>query len=479
MSTPPAVTGPTVPPRTAPFPTVRDTTPTAPRHAAARWPQRYAALVCVADLALLGLTVFLGMAIVQSLAGHSWPQLVAAAVSTVLVVVPSLVVVRVWEPVVLGSGTAEFKRLGQALVGSAVAIALAALALQLDDLVRPWLFGVLPGYAVLAVLQRFVLRGWLHSQRRGQRFLLPVLAVGSYPAVSELIARTRRDPHFGWTITGACTSTGTGPDGAADIDGVPVVGDLEAIPTAVRISGYRVVAVAPGPGWGPRRLHELAWQLEGTRTELAVDPGLMDVAGPRLHLTPVDNMPVVTLSKPRLTGGRRLLKNAFDKVGAAALLSALAVPLLLVAVAVKLDGGTVLRREPRVGESGRLYLMTRFRVTRADDDGRFSRVGRLLERYSIDELPQLFDVLAGTMSLVGPRPPRPIEMDGANVEAMRRLLVRPGMTGLWQVLRDRAHTDWDESIRLDLRYVENWSLILDVVILLRTLRSLVRRARAV
>jgi lipopolysaccharide/colanic/teichoic acid biosynthesis glycosyltransferase len=200
----------------------------------------------------------------------------------------------------------------------------------------------------------------------------------------------------------------------------------------------------------------------------------MEVGGPRLHLTPVDSMPLVTLSKPRLVGGRRVLKAAFDKVGATALVVVLSPVLVFTAVAVKLDGGPVFRREPRVGEGGRLYAMTRFRITRPDDDGRFSGIGRVLQQYSIDELPQLLDVLVGTMSLVGPRPPRPVEMDGSDVEAMRRLLVRPGMTGLWQVLRDREHLDWDESVRLDLRYVENWSLALDAQILSKTLGAVVK-----
>jgi lipopolysaccharide/colanic/teichoic acid biosynthesis glycosyltransferase len=391
-----------------------------------------------------------------------------------LLAAAALGVGRAWEAVILGSGPTEYRRVVQAVAASAVVLALAGLALELDDMVRPWVFAVLPTFAVVAVLLRHGLRRWLHRQRRTQRFQLPVLAVGGYEAVAELIARTRRDQHFGWTITGACTSTGTGSGGLPTIDGVPVVGDLESVPAAVRETGYRVVAIAPGPGWGPRRLHELAWQLEGTRTELAVDPGLMEIGGPRLHLTPLDNMPMVTLSRPRLVGGRRLLKNAFDKTGALALLAVLGGPMLIVAAAVRLDGGPALRRERRVGEGGQPYLMSRFRITRVDHDG-FTRIGRGMQRYSVDELPQLFDVLAGTMSLVGPRPPRPEEMAGADAVTMRRLLVRPGMTGLWQVLRDREQTSWDESVRLDLRYVENWSLTLDLAILVRTVRSLLRR----
>jgi lipopolysaccharide/colanic/teichoic acid biosynthesis glycosyltransferase len=438
-----------------------------------RWQERYATLVQVAELAALAVCVTAGILLTR----QPEPAALAVGGASLVLVVCALGAARAWEAVILGSGSTEYRRVGRAVGVSAVLLALAGLALQLDDVVRPWVFAVLPGFAAVAVLLRHGLRSWLHRQRRSQRFQLPVLAVGSEEVVAELIARTRRDQHFGWTVTGACTATGSGPHGAAEIDGVPVVGDLADIPAAVREGGYRVVAVAPGPGWGPRRLHELAWQLEGTRTELAVDPGLMEVGGPRLQLTPVDCMPLVKLSRPRLVGGRRLLKNIFDKVGAGSLLVVMAPVMLILAAVLKLDGGPVLCREPRVGEGGRPYLMSRFRVTRASG-GAPSRLGRVLQRYSVDELPQVFDVLAGRMSLVGPRPPRPEEMIGADVEAMRRLLVRPGMTGLWQVLRHHDRTSLDESVRLDLRYIENWSLTLDLAILVRTARSLPGRRRA-
>jgi lipopolysaccharide/colanic/teichoic acid biosynthesis glycosyltransferase len=445
----------------------------APRPVSARWQERYAALVRAVDLSSLTACMTVGVLMTRQ-TGHQ-----VAALATLIVVVCALGLGRAWEPVVLGTGATEYRRLVRAVVGAAIVVAFGGLALQVDDIVRPWVFGVLPAYAVLAVVLRRGLRVWLHRQRRTGRFQLPVLAVGSHDAVSELIARTRRDPSFGWTVTGACTSTGTGRYGGTDIDGVPVVGDLEEVPAAVRRTGYRVVAVAPGPGWGPRRLHELAWQLEGTRTELAVDPGLTEFGGPRLHVTPVDGMPLVTLCKPRLIGGRRLVKDAVDKVGALLVLAALSVPMVLVAAAVRLDGGPALRREPRIGEGGQPYLMTRFRTTRNDHSGRPSAVGRLVQRYSLDELPQLLDVLAGTMSLVGPRPPKPGEMAGTDLAGARRLLVRPGMTGLWQVQPDRDTSGWDEAMRLDLRYLDTWSLTLDATILLRTVRSLFQRARSV
>ncbi len=448
-----------------------------PRHRAVRWQGRYAVLVRTADLALLAACATVGAVLADQLLGQPAVMAYGDGLATALVVACALAVHQAWEPVVLGAGPTEFRRLVRATATSAVVLAFAGLALQVDATVRPWVFGVLPAYTALAVLARYALRRWLYQQRCTGRFLLPVLAVGSHQAVADLIARTRADRHFGWTVDGVCTSTGAGPDGSTHIDGVPVVGDLESIVMAVRTTGYRVVVVAPGPGWGPRRLHELAWQLEGTRTELAVDPGLMDLAGPRLHITPMDGMPMVQLSRPRLTGGNRLLKRAFDVVGAAALLVLLAGPLLLVAMAVRADGGPALRREPRIGEGGRPYPMARFRVARHDDGSRPSELGRALQRFSVDELPQLLDVLAGSMSLVGPRPPEPAEVAGADAHAMRRLLVRPGMTGLSQVLRGRDRVSWDESARLDLRYVENWSLILDVSILLRTVRSVARRDR--
>jgi exopolysaccharide biosynthesis polyprenyl glycosylphosphotransferase len=268
-----------------------------------------------------------------------------------------------------------------------------------------------------------------------------------------------------------------------------VLGDLDAVSRAARVGDHRIVAVAPAPGWGPGRLQRLAWQLEGSPVDLAVDPGLMEIAGPRLHITPVDGLPMLRLSQPRFTGGARLLKDAVDRAGAAVLLL-LTLPILaLVAVAVRLDGGPVFDRQTRVGVNGRTFGMVKFRsmVVDADTrvaalsaenegagplfkmraDPRITPIGRVLRKYSLDELPQLFNVLGGTMSLVGPGPPLPTEVASYGPDARRRLLVRPGMTGLWQV-SGRSDLSWEESVRLDLRYVENWTLALDASILWKT-----------
>lgn len=470
-------------------------TPTRPRSPHARWQERYAAVTATVDVGLLVLCVIAGMLLpagsVLALVGSPQPLVGLAAGLLVLGAFP---LVRAWEARVLGNGPEEFRRLARAVGGSAVVLALTGLALQAAESVRLWVFLVLPVYGVVSLACRYALRRRLHHERRGERCMLPVLVVGSNDAVADMIRRTRRDRHFGWTVTGACTSTGTGPDGTSHIDGVPVIGDLESVSGAVRGTGYRVVAVAPGPGWGPRRLHELAWQLEGTDTELAVDPGLMEIAGPRLHITPVDGLPLVRLSQPSFTGGRRLIKNVVDRVGAAVLLL-LVLPLALaLAVAVRADGGPVLYRQQRVGARGRKFDMVKFRSMRVGADAetdaltasdcgagplfkmradpRITRIGAMLRRHSLDELPQLLNVLGGSMSLVGPRPPLPTEVETYGADARRRLLVRPGMTGLWQV-SGRSDLSWEESVRLDLRYVENWSVMLDATILWKTVGAVV------
>jgi exopolysaccharide biosynthesis polyprenyl glycosylphosphotransferase len=221
----------------------------------------------------------------------------------------------------------------------------------------------------------------------------------------------------------------------------------------------------------------------------------MEVAGPRLNVSGVLGMPLLRVTAPRFTGGRRLVKEAVDRLASAAMLALFSPLLLVIAVAIKVnDRGPVIYRQRRVGRDGDTFTMLKFRtmITDADKvrreleaeneaagplfkmrkDPRITRVGSLLRRYSLDELPQLLNVLSGKMSLVGPRPPLPEETEKYAPAARRRLLVKPGLTGLWQV-SGRSDLTWDQSIRLDLRYVEDWSLALDMVILWKTFRAVV------
>lgn len=460
------------------------------------WQRRFTNLVRVSDVAVITACVAAGVGLGAGLPSQaSTLSRTGSGVLAWILLVSGLALARSWDERVLGAGTSEFTRVSRAFCGSAILLGLVGLAFRIDS-VRLWVFAIIPACGVLCLVTRYALRKALHRERRlRQRCTLPVLAVGSEEAVSDLIRRTRRDQHFGWHVTGACLPMGAGPNGDDTIDGVPVVGDLDAVGSVIRMNGYRVVAVAPAPGWGPGRLQQLAWNLEGTPTELVVDPGLMEIAGPRLHIAPVDGLPLLRLTQPRFSGGAWLVKSAFDRVAAVLLLAMLAPLFLAIVIAVHSDGGPAFYRQERVGANGRRFRMVKFRSMCVDadhrlveltatsdgagpmfkmrNDPRITRVGAVLRRLSFDELPQLFNVLTGSMSLIGPRPPLPSEVEVYGPDAQRRLLVRPGMTGLWQV-SGRSDLSWEETVRLDLRYVENWSIALDASILWKTVGAVVR-----
>ncbi len=456
-----------------------------------RWEIRYAQAVAVADLA----------AMAASLGLHTWwgqspgnDLRVTLSLVLMTLAATALGLTRAWDPSILGQGSEEFSRLIRALVTVAVVVGLVGLALKLPA-ARPYVFGVIPVAFILAAVGRLGLRKVLHRRRRNGACMHEVLAVGTEDAVAKLIACTRRTPHHGWAVTGACTPSGAGTDGGRDILDVPVVGDLDSVANVAGKGLHRVVSVAQTPGWTSRRLHHLAWDLEGTGAELVVDPGLMEIAGPRLHVAAVDGLPLLRLTEPAFTGVPRVIKEVGDRL-AAGLLSLLIAPVMIVlAIAVRSDGGPIFYRQSRVGKHGEHFSMIKLRsmVVNADQrrfefadaneapgplfklrqDPRVTRVGRYLRKYSLDELPQLFNVLAGSMSLVGPRPPLPEEVAGYSRDAQRKLLVKPGLTGLWQI-NGRSDLSWEESVRLDLRYVENWSLALDALIIWKTLGAVLR-----
>jgi exopolysaccharide biosynthesis polyprenyl glycosylphosphotransferase len=296
-------------------------------------------------------------------------------------------------------------------------------------------------------------------------------------------------------VVGACLSSG---DGARLVGlEVPLLGGLDDVGAAVRSSGADTVAVAAGASVGPARLRRLAWQLEGTETDLVVAPGLMEVAGPRLHIRPMTGLPLLHVEEPEFAGARRVAKAVVDR-SLATVAFVLALPLLAVLwVAVRVSSpGPAIFKQVRIGRNGKEFTLLKFRSMYVDaekrraeleqrneraegllfkirDDPRITPVGRFLRRLSLDELPQLINVMQGKMSLVGPRPPLPEEVALYEDDVRRRLLVKPGLTGLWQI-SGRSDLDWDDSVRLDLRYVENWSFTLDLMILWKTMSAVVR-----
>jgi exopolysaccharide biosynthesis polyprenyl glycosylphosphotransferase len=304
------------------------------------------------------------------------------------------------------------------------------------------------------------------------------------------MSELKREPYHGLTVVGVCLAGNREPYDAS-LQDVPVHGGLADVMRAVRQSDADTVAVLACPEMNGVELRKLAWELEKTDTDLCLAPALLDVAGPRTSIRSAAGLPLLYMDHPDLTGARQAVKSLFDRLAAASALLLLGPLFVGVAIAVKLgDGGPVFFRQVRVGRNGRPFHVWKFRtmVTDAEkrlaelqernqcgdgvlfkikDDPRITKVGSLLRRTSLDELPQLINVLVGQMSLVGPRPALPEEAARYGDYVRRRLAVRPGITGLWQV-SGRSDLPWEEAVRLDLRYVENWSFALDLQILWKT-----------
>jgi exopolysaccharide biosynthesis polyprenyl glycosylphosphotransferase len=393
----------------------------------------------------------------------------------------------------ISTGTLEYQ---QVLRGCARLIGAAAVVGYLAQIhvARLFVAVVIPVGALLMVLARYVIRQGVHARRKRGHWTSAILGVGTSESVRHLAEVTSRNPEAGLVVVGACVEDAE--MGSEIAPGVPVVGSVDRAALMAEDLDVDIVAVA-GSGLGPRRIRELGWALEGTGRNMVMAPGLTEVAGPRVHVSPVEGLPLMWVDQPQFTGIRQLIKRLLDVLGSLLLIVASAPVLLLIAALVRLSSrGPALYRSIRMGQDGREIKVYKFRSMyrdadkgRADllelneseggmlfkirTDPRVTPVGRWLRKLSIDELPQLFNVLAGTMSLVGPRPPLPDEVERYESHDHRRLLVKPGMTGLWQV-SGRSDLSWDESVRLDLYYVENWSLALDLTIIARTVWAVVR-----
>jgi len=391
---------------------------------------------------------------------------------------------------VFGTGSEEYRRVIRAGLLLLAVAGFLGYAASLD-LPRSLVAVAVPALTGTTVLLRFAARKVLATLRTAGRCTKRVVVVGRGAAVLDLVGALGRARHAGLQVVAACV-TPTDRVAVAEAAGLPVSGLDDVVATAMR-HGADTVAVTSASETAAEYLRRLSWQLEGTGLELLVAPGLVEVAGPRLHIRPFEGLPLLTVEAPRFEGWRRLVKGAVDRVGAAAAIVLFAPVLLLMVLAVRATSdGPVLYRQQRVGVHGRPFTMLKFRSMVVDADGRLDTlrdanlcdgllfkmredprvtpVGRWLRRLSLDELPQLFNVLGGSMSLVGPRPPLPSEVARYDNSLRRRLLVKPGLTGLWQI-SGRSDLPWDEAVRLDLRYVENWSLSLDLLILWKTARA--------
>ncbi|MCW2621933.1 MAG: exopolysaccharide biosynthesis polyprenyl glycosylphosphotransferase [Frankiales bacterium] len=400
---------------------------------------------------------------------------------------------RSYEHRFLGTGNEEFRRVFDAGVRLLAVAALASFAFKLD-LARAFVLLAFPLTVGLSLASRYACRQLLHRRRAQGECLHRVVVVGRERSCAELVRQLRREPYAGFSVVGACIDRTQGPT----VEDVPVVGTSRSVIEALRATGADTVAVGAWSDLTQADLRRLSWELEGSGVDLVVAPSLTDVAGPRIHIRPVAGLPLLHVEQPEFSGGRRLLKSTFDRAAALAVLLLTSPLLITLALAVRLTStGPALFRQTRVGVSGRDFTMYKFRSMHVDaearlaelqehneasdgllfkmrDDPRVTGAGRWLRRYSLDELPQLLNVVRGDMSLVGPRPPLPREVAQYGDDVRRRLLVRPGLTGLWQI-SGRSDLSWDESVRLDLHYVENWSLALDVMIIWRTVFTVLKR----
>ncbi|KSU78692.1 Undecaprenyl-phosphate galactose phosphotransferase, WbaP/exopolysaccharide biosynthesis polyprenyl glycosylphosphotransferase [Pseudarthrobacter enclensis] len=395
---------------------------------------------------------------------------------------------------VLGSGPDEYKRVAAASLWLFGLIAIFSYVLRVDT-ARGYVGFALPVGLTGLLLARWLLRQHLNVDRlRGDR-VSRLLLLGGPSAVAHLARTLFEAPHAGYLPIAAYTpgvSIGT----SEKIIELPVVGHAAEVPSildAIDQTNADAVAVSAGVQLHPQTLRHLGWELAAKNVALIMAPALTDIAGPRIHTQQVAGLPLIHVTTPTLEGGQRVAKRMFDIV-VSGLLITVTFPLMVVlGLLIKLDStGPILFRQNRVGMEGRHFKMLKFRTMITDaerllpelasrnegnevlfkmkNDPRVTRVGKILRRLSLDELPQLFNILGGSMSLVGPRPPLPQEVETYENDVRRRLLVKPGLTGLWQV-SGRSNLSWQDSVRLDLYYVENWSLAADLVILLRTVRA--------
>jgi exopolysaccharide biosynthesis polyprenyl glycosylphosphotransferase len=365
------------------------------------------------------------------------------------------------------------------------------------ELARGYLILAFPVGLAALLMGRFAWRQHLVALRRQGRCLVGAVVIGPQADVGRVVAQLRAQTKAGYKAIGvALTDKASSALAEEPLGSVPRI-DSERVPELVRKSRTRAVMIAGELPGGRSQIRRLGWELENSRAELILVSRLTDVAGPRLHLRPVEGLPLVHVDLPQYSGVSHTLKRAFDIVLSAAALLVLAAPMAILAAAVKLTSpGDAIFRQERVGVQGGRFVMYKFRsmVSDAEDmlaelqgnnegngllfkmkeDPRITRVGAFMRRYSLDELPQFWNVLTGGMSLVGPRPPLPVEADQYEHQVARRLLIKPGITGLWQV-SGRSDLAWEESVRLDLYYVENWSLAGDIRILARTFKAVLKR----
>lgn len=422
----------------------------------------------------------------------------------------SLVIICLWELAlyllntrkreILGAGSEEYRRVIRASLGTFAVIAITSYLGNLQ-IARGYVLIALPLGLIGLLASRWAWRQWLISTRQEGDFLTPAVIIGSVKSADEVALQLLNNPASGLKVLG-CYLSGSQPPASESQQillpqsKLPILGGFRNAIQSMREIGASTIIVTNSDHLSPVDVRSLSWELIPGQENLVLAPSLLDVSGPRLHMYPVANLPLIRVETPNFSGGRRMLKRAFDLVASTLLLLLLSPVFLFVALAIKRDdGGPILFFQERVGYHGKTFKMIKFRTmsTSAEaelhalqnttverdagnhimfkikNDPRVTRVGQTLRKYSLDELPQLINVFKDDMSLVGPRPPLAREVALYDDYVMRKFFMKPGITGQWQV-SGRSDLSWDESVRADLMYVENWSLVNDLLIIWKTVK---------
>ena len=454
--------------------------------------------MAIADVVAIALAVSLAYVVrfdadgAARVSGNFSPSYLTVSIVLFLTWTAALVLGRTYDHRIIGAGPAEYHRVWSASWRLGAVVAIVAYMLRME-IGRGYLGFAFPFGLALVFLGRYALRQWLHWQRAAGLLQSRVLVVGHLRKAALLIAELKDAPNTGFGVIGACVpgaEAGTGEAGGVEILGT--MDDAAALAIAHRVD---IVAVVGSDNMTTETMRQLGWDLEGTGIDIALTMAIRDVAGPRVTMQPVNGLPLVYVDEPRFDGPKYALKSIMDWMLAFMILIAISPVLVVIAILVKATSrGPVFYRQERVGVGTKTFKMIKFRSMVADaherldealaaegaeevglfykpkNDFRITRVGRTLRKYSLDELPQLVNVLRGEMSLVGPRPQIDREVAQYDRTAHRRLLVKPGLTGLWQV-SGRSELSAEEGIRLDVYYAENWTMFGDFLILARTVKA--------
>ncbi|MFD1211758.1 sugar transferase [Arthrobacter sp. GCM10027362] len=459
------------------------------------WSRRYRTRLWVSDVLIIGMAVgWLELARAGG-AGSAWNQAVVA-LGVALAWIASLAAFRTRDTKLIGIGAAEYKAVIIASAAVFGSLAFVFLTIGQHNVKEYFLF-VFPAGTLALVAGRWAWRCWLNNQRKYGHYLSRVVVLGQRQEVEYVSAQIHKNCGAAYQVVGAVLDRAEA-DGSLSVGGrtIPVISDPDdVVPAVARVGADAVIVAGQLPRDG-KYLRELSWQLEASSTQLVMASSLTNVAGPRIQVRPVEGLPLMHVEQPTFAGGKHFVKRAMDIACASLGLLAFAPLLAVLAVLIKLDSrGPVFFRQQRVGKDGRMFNMYKLRSMVVDaeeqraalksldegngvlfvirNDPRVTKVGRWIRKHSLDELPQLFNVVRGDMSLVGPRPPLASEVAVYEGFTHRRLKIKPGCTGLWQI-NGRDDLSWEESVRLDLYYVENWSVTGDLVIMWRTLKVMLK-----